>query len=236
VFGRDTVAIVLTRLGESSLDTVALVPGGEYVYSGGSAGSGVAAPAGGRGVGWMRSGVVFGYYPYFGMRGDQVVVATGDRSGFEVFAVPAAGERPTRRPLHITRSVTSPPVLVRSIAGRYVDWIAEESRGSDRADVAQQVANARARIDAIPPGHHIPYIDDMIVDAVGRVWQRERTLPWQDDGRPRTWIVYATNGQSLARVRVPASFRPIQIEQDFVTGVRRDESDVPFVAIYRIER
>jgi hypothetical protein len=46
--------------------------------------------------------------------------------------------------------------------------------------------------------------------------------------------VHDAEGRLVARVRMPESFRPLHIGEDFVLGVERDDLDVEHVRMYRI--
>lgn len=72
----------------------------------------------------------------------------------------------------------------------------------------------------------------MLVDAEGQVWLGG----YREDGAPGQYVVLALDGRLLARVTVPAGFRPTEIGQDYCLGVLSDRDGVESVVMYRLRR
>ncbi len=230
VYGRDTVAIVGASRNGESIDTIAMVGGGEYLFH--DAASSPVGPAGPR-SGWSRRGVSFGYYPYYAILRDGVAYANGERAGFEVLRLNEAAQ--ANRIMRMVRRTDARAIRVSDVAERYAEWIGGLVR-ADGDNPAEAMARVRSDFDKLPRDHLVPFIDEMIADSEGRIWQRDSLMPWAPDETPRTWVVYAADGHAIARIVVPSNFRITQIEADHIVGVRRDEADVPFVAVHRILR
>jgi hypothetical protein len=229
VYTRDTVAIVIAQRHSTSVDTIAMIPGAEYLFAG--------VTGAGR-SGWVRRGASFGYYPYYALMPDGVVYATGEHAGFDVLRVSTSYAETRSRPMLSVRRTDVRALLVEQVVDRYVGWIDDLARadGGSNADANIAITRARAALDALPRDHLVPFIDNMVADSEGRVWQRDRLMAWEPENTPRTWIVHSHSGHAVARISVPWNLRITQIQADHIVGVTRNEADVPFVTVYRIIR
>jgi hypothetical protein len=84
---------------------------------------------------------------------------------------------------------------------------------------------------ALPPTR--PAYGNLMVDDSGNLWAGEYA---RYPAAPRTWTVFATSGELLGEVTVPDRFKVLQIGADWMLGVGRDELDVEYVRVYRIDR
>lgn len=64
--------------------------------------------------------------------------------------------------------------------------------------------------------------------------ERENWNPQLDQGAPE-WDVFEADGRYGGVLELPARFTPFTVEQDHVYGVYRDEFDVQYVRVYRLE-
>ena len=231
VYGRDTVVIVISSRRGASVDTIARVAGGEWLYV--DAASSPARPQGSPPAGgWSRHGASFGYYPLYALSADGLVFTTGELAGFEVIPFTASQRRSTSR---IVRRTDVRAVPVADVADRYAQWIGDLV-GSDGADSRNAVSRARAQVLALPRDHHVPFVDEMLADSEGRIWQRDFRMPWEADDLPRKWTVYSPAGQAVGRIVLPGNLRVTQIQADHIVGVTYNEADVSFVTVHRILR
>ena len=76
----------------------------------------------------------------------------------------------------------------------------------------------------------LPAIHDLVVDQGGHVWVR--TTPHVDPDAPAQYDVFNPDGRLLGAVTLPARFQPMEIGDDYVLGVYRDELNVAFVELY----
>lgn len=65
--------------------------------------------------------------------------------------------------------------------------------------------------------------------------ERENWDPQLDQGAPE-WDVFEADGRYGGVLELPARFTPFAIEQDRVYGVFRDDFDVQYVRVYRLDR
>ena len=77
------------------------------------------------------------------------------------------------------------------------------------------------------------WIRDFVPDGLGNVWIFEWALPGRDS--PSVGV-FSSAGEWLGAVGLPPRFRPLEIGEDYVLGVRTDELDVPRLVRYRLAR
>jgi hypothetical protein len=73
----------------------------------------------------------------------------------------------------------------------------------------------------------------MIVDAEGNLWVLEYRPPLD---RTPSWSVFDSTGRLLGEVGAPEDFRATEIGRDYVLGWWTDESDVPHVLMYPLNK
>ena len=71
------------------------------------------------------------------------------------------------------------------------------------------------------------------VDDQGNIWVRE---PLSEGGESYGWTVFSPQGEAIATIRTPLRYDVQQIGSTFVLGRWRDENDVNFIRLYRLER
>lgn len=102
------------------------------------------------------------------------------------------------------------------------------------------------RLQGLPDRDRVPQIGGLLIDSRGLLWVK-RYEPTADalyvkEGNalgPTTggmWRVFRRDGQLVARVRMPEGVAPLQIEDDRILGLSRDELDVQRVVVHRLER
>jgi hypothetical protein len=93
-------------------------------------------------------------------------------------------------------------------------------------------AQWRKRYEDTPSAEMLPEYDKLLADAGGRIWARIYSLPWE----PRnTWRVFDNDGAWQTDVELPAGLDPFEFGKDYVLGVRKDELDVEYIEMYRVE-
>lgn len=150
------------------------------------------------------------------------LVYIGDRERYEVRIYdPPRGlvrvdrlERPRRR-------VTDETVQ------RYRDRLAENIEDPDRLKQRLEF------VDKSPVADSLPWIQNVTADALGNVWVTEYAVPGQES--PAVGV-FSAEGEWLGTVQLPPNFHPLDIGQDYVLGVLRDELDVQHLVSLRLER
>ena len=75
---------------------------------------------------------------------------------------------------------------------------------------------------------------ELMTDPDGNLWVEDYQL--FSLRTPRIWKVFDPQGRFLGDVTMPAGFRLLQIGSDFVLGRWRDEVDVEYIRMHRIEK
>ena len=93
-----------------------------------------------------------------------------------------------------------------------------------------------------PYAAEVPAFSQLLADRTGRLWVRQAHLA--DAPRagnlntsplvPSVWSVFDPNGRWLGDISMPAFFQPMDIGQDYVLGVARDEDGIETVVLYRM--
>jgi hypothetical protein len=81
----------------------------------------------------------------------------------------------------------------------------------------------------------LPAFDRLLVDTGDRIWIRDYVPSWAND-QPQQWTVHGPDGIPLARVTTPAGMTVTSISNEYVVGVTRDELNVQYVLLHRLER
>lgn len=99
------------------------------------------------------------------------------------------------------------------------------------------------RLEAAPRPNGFPVVAGLAVDDRGFVWVRRFTAPddalWLSGGIHRfggEWWVFDPAGDLAATVEMPTGLRPLDIREDRLLGLSRDEFDVERIVVYAIER
>jgi hypothetical protein len=174
--------------------------------------------------------VLFGRDAHAALRGDALMVG---ESGH--FAITRYG--PDGAPRHIMRVATEPRPVTQAELAAARERAMEAQRESGR-QLAQQMGRPveEPTVQFTHRETH-PFFDALELDTAGYLWVRE-PLPGDavDGEAPRTWQVFDPEGVWLGSVETPAGVRVTEIGEDYLLGIVRDEFDVEYVRMYRLER
>ena len=161
---------------------------------------------------------------------DVVVVdrpaASGSRATFTVTHHDARG-----RPTWTVRIPYTPRRLTRELIE---DSIAPQARmiaavpdfGATAATVAGWMR------DRLYTPRNLPPVTAVIAARDGTTWLRREPAP----GPVALWTVLGRDGRVLATVQAPSALRIMEADAQHVWGVMKDELDVPYVVVYRVNR
>ena len=91
----------------------------------------------------------------------------------------------------------------------------------------------RRAVHAMPAPDSVGPPRFLMVTREGRIWATQAFPP---SPVPSTWTVYDLEGREVAVAEMPARFEPHEIGPDYVLGRFRDELDINFVRLYRLEK
>jgi len=190
------------------LDTVAAVPSGESFVKTGY----------GR-VGFTTAPLLFGRNAVHGMVGDRVVVGSNRAYELVVYSPEGVPERVIRR------RQEPRPVTGADFAALAAASLAEMDREwRERMEVVYA---------AMPRPATMPFYSALQVDGAGNLWVRDFSVPREATS---TWTVFDGTGRMLGGVAMPERFRPTDIGEDYVLGVRRDELGVQYVEMFALDK
>jgi hypothetical protein len=111
---------------------------------------------------------------------------------------------------------------------------------------ADRAESQRKMLESFPLPDRIPAFWDFLVDDLGFIWVRPfepgRTGLYLGHGIASSagpggdWLILSPAGALVGTVSLPADLEPMQITQDAVVGVARDELGVEYVRVYGLER
>jgi hypothetical protein len=101
-----------------------------------------------------------------------------------------------------------------------------------RVPTDQRAYAALGRDRLVP--EFLPALDQIRVDAAGRLWIQEYVPPYET--RAATWWIFTNDGRPAAQIVLPAGFTVHEAMTDSVLGVTRDQFGVEYVERYRIIR
>ncbi len=129
--------------------------------------------------------------------------------------------RTTHQPILVTEGIIS------DFKVRYMEWL-EVALVEGTMDQARQ---------SLEEGEYYPRLpaisDDVLIDALGNVWLGHYHHPGDPTDR---WAVFSEVGVWLGTVTTPPRFEVHQIGADRVIGVAKDEYDVPYIQVHRLDR
>ena len=213
-------AIALSVRSQAGIDTVALLAGSERAQWLGFT-NGVPTRT-------MQMPLPFAHVTVTGATGESIILARSEAGQLEF--LDRAGN--LRR---IARAGAPPLPVTGADRDRYVEFSVEAARRRGSPNLSEVSTDARDRLAILPEGHVMPPFDRMLADSEDRIWVRDWVPVWVPPG-PRTWTVYGADGRVRARAVMPAGLDPMHIDGSHVTGVTRDEMDVEYVTVHRIQR
>lgn len=90
-------------------------------------------------------------------------------------------------------------------------------------------------LNGAPFPRTISPIGAIVPDQAGMLWVEDGQLPSQRAQGTR-WSVFDSTGRWIARAEGPPRVSPLQIGQDWILGLYRDDEMVDHVRLYRLER
>lgn len=166
-------------------------------------------------------------------------IYSADSENFEVRSYDRSG-----RLTGIFRRAWSPIPVTQDHIDRHSAHVVD-GPGEDGQPVPERLRQQRIEIMAASTfASHFPAFDQALADRGGNLWLRgydpddlmQRTVFNPSPSRPRRWTVFSRDGVWLGEVEMPARFVVMDIGEDYVAGVMRDELDVEYVHVYALRK
>jgi hypothetical protein len=117
--------------------------------------------------------------------------------------------------------VRATPTLIREFRTQF---LAAEPDGFDEETI-------RRFFDEAEYAPELPAISDILVDPTGQVWVARYHYSFK---QATEWDVFAPDGQWMGMVQTPESLNILNIGDDVIIGVMKDEMDVEYVRAYEL--
>ena len=112
------------------------------------------------------------------------------------------------------------------VANEYFEWEMQRAPSGARPGMRREFAEMTL------PGTR-PAYSELMIDAADNLWVREFN-PIRDAAQQ--WLVFDTDGVWLGRLMFPPQYTVLEILDDRVVGVERDDLDVERVVVYEIRK
>lgn len=166
--------------------------------------------------------------PYFGIRGESLLVADGPEPAIAV----RDGSGETIRTLAL-------PLEPTTVGDEIWAYLEQEMELRGRTLTSRS-------LEWMARDHDLPAIGGLLVDDSGLIWVK-RFDPMTDGlylktgyalaaGPGGEWLVARPTGEAVARISMPEGTVPMDVVGDRLLGVNRDELDVERLIVYRLER
>jgi len=178
---------------------------------------------------WMNMGedyvsimqVPFGKRPAVAVTPNRLYLGSGD--AYEILAYTPDGALES-----VIRLDQEPAVLTQNLIDLYI-----EERVAEAADDMDQAREIRSGYNDVPFPETIAAYQSFRTDPLECLWVEEGRLP--GDNVP-VWSIFDTEGVLQARVSLPEDVDLLEAGVDYILGLVRDEFDVEYVQMFRLER
>jgi hypothetical protein len=209
---REPEALIRQTRAGAELDTLGVVRGSERFLQIEQSGGAIESIA--------VSTPLFGRSQQLAVGPDRVYAGSADGYEIEVYR-PGLGLERLIRLARPPREVT--PAVVE----------AKKREELEAAPGAEGRRDVERRFAQLMPPEYLPAYSELRVDALGLLWVEEYRAPGEVEPR---WQLFDPEGRWLTAVVTPERFRVLDIGEDYLLGVWRDELDVEYLRLYGLER
>lgn len=172
------------------------------------------------GSSFSASGVPFGRVTAIAAGGPHVWLGTGDAWELRAYTANATLVRIVRFDWPL-----------RTVSAGLIDAYIEE-RVADVRD-ENEARQIRTSIAEMPTPVSVPPYERFFGDDFGNLWVGEYLLPGET---MRTWTIIGPDGAATGRLTMPPRTLPLDIGQDWILGLTRDELDVESLTLWSLQR
>lgn len=168
----------------------------------------------------VSAGVIpFGRVTYSAVFGDRLYVGTADSPEVQIYNREGALTG-------VIRWETDDLTVSSDHLAAYVEDALADADDEDERRRVRLMARDHARSEF--PAH-----GRIETDKSGNVWIQESRAPAEE---PEWFRVFDPEGREIARVALPDRVQPLEIGDDYLLGLRRDDFDIEYIDLYRVER
>ena len=165
--------------------------------------------------------IPFGKIPLVAAAPNRLFFGSGDEWEVEAYDLTGRLERVIR--------LDRPRVPVTDTdIGRLIEWMVDTYASSEEA--AQRL---RQDTRELPVAEFRPPFGALEADLLGYLWAEEHRLPGDE---VRKYTIFDAEGRVAGVVTLPERVAPLEIGADYLLGLYRDEVEVEYVRMYRLER
>lgn len=190
-------------------DSLATIPGPEADLSRSETG------------GFSNQYIVFGARALVAVGSEYVVVADNEGLSLRVLGSDGTLLRSIRVPVERVRATAD---MVEYERERMLDAIPAAITGDSRTSFEESIRSLAAN-------EWLPQIGDLLVDGSDHIWVERFRV--DRDGAAR-WSVFDPDGRWLGDVETPAGLRIMDISENAIIGLTRDDLDVEYVHVYEL--
>lgn len=201
--------VVLHAPGSDATDTIATLPGTERHIRINQQDGRIASVE-------MRL-VPFGRSAHIAVAADRIYAGATDTYEIGVYA-PGSGLTRLIRRMRPNRPVTS----------EMIEDLRRRNLESARDDNARRAIERQFSETTFP--ETLPAFSDLRADVAGRLWVKDYTTGDEEN----RWDVFEPDGRWLGTVVLPHGLNPMEIGEDYVLGLVRDELEVERVRLHRL--
>ena len=165
--------------------------------------------------------VPFGKRPAVAVTPNRLYLGSGDTYEILGYTPEGALER-------VIRLDQESAVLTQSLIDRYI-----EERVAEAAVDMDEAREIRSGYDGVPFPETIAAYQSFRTDPLECLWVEESRMP--GDEVP-VWSIFDEEGELQARVSLPEGVDLLEVGEDYVLGLARDDLDVEYVRMYQLER
>ncbi|HSG08136.1 MAG TPA: hypothetical protein VLA36_07255, partial [Longimicrobiales bacterium] len=110
---------------------------------------------------------------------------------------------------------------------------AHEDEEVAEASTENEARQIRDLLAEMPFPDELPPYQLLMSDALGFLWVQEYVAPGQT---VPVWTVLDPQGHAVARLQTPARTRLLEIGEDYLLGLSRDELDVETLTLWPLRR
>ncbi|MDH3292667.1 MAG: hypothetical protein OEO20_17340 [Gemmatimonadota bacterium] len=163
--------------------------------------------------------VPFGRMPVATVSPDRFYFSSQDTWEIEAY-------EPSGTLVRLIRLDRDPAAVTDEHTSRYIEGIVGDIPGENGARMRQMLSE-------IPVPHVFPPYGELAADALGYLWVADYAPPGDERS---TWTIFDPDGRLSGRVTAPPGISILEIGEDYLLGVYRDELDVEYLHQYAVSR